>query len=98
MRATFSPASNKLVCAEILFDSGSVISQTRSMVPFQDPHNNFGPGSESDPCALLDSVLSQAPSVQPVKQECSASVVSADKGEASDEECHQQHQQQIKKE
>ena len=99
MRATFSPASNKLVCAEIIFDSGSVINQTKCLVPFQDAHNNFASGAESDPCALLDSVLSQAPSVEPAKQD-TVSVVSTDKGEASDEECQQQNQQeqQIKKE
>lgn len=101
MRATFSPASNKLVCAEILFDSGSVVNQTRSLVTYQDAHNNFASGAESDPCALLDSVLSQAPAAQPVKQEgtlpCSVSVVSADKGDTSDEECQNQ-QQQVKKE
>lgn len=98
MRATFSPASNKLVCAEILFDSSSVASQTKCLMPFQDSHNAFASGAESDPCALLDSVLSQAPTVASTKQEnslCSVSVVSADKGDSSDDDCHTQ---QIKKE
>ena len=96
MRAKFSPASNKLVCAEIIFDSGSVSNQIKCLMSFQDAHNNFASGAESDPCALLDSVLSQAPSVEPAKQD-TVSVVSTDKGEASDEECQQQ-EQQIKKE
>ena len=66
-------------------------------MPFQDAHHNFAHGEESDPCALLDSVLSQAPSVPSVKQEgCSASVISADKDENSDDDCN--NQQQIKKE
>ena len=31
MRATFSPASNKLVCAELLFDTGAVIAQLKNI-------------------------------------------------------------------
>lgn len=31
MRATFSPASNKLVCAELLFDTGAVTTQMKSL-------------------------------------------------------------------
>lgn len=98
MRAIFSPASNKLVNAEILFDSSSIVAQTKCLMPFHETHNNFAAGAESDPCALLDSVLSQAPSATTVKQEnslCSASVVSADKGDTSDDDCQNQ---QIKKE
>ncbi len=95
MRATFSPASNKLVCAELLFDSGSVVAQVKSLMSFQDVHSptsGFSCIAETD--ALLDSVLPQAPSVQSVKQECSVSVVSTDKGDtSSDEECLVQQQQ-----
>ena len=111
MRATFSPASNKLVCAEFLFDSSSVVSQVNPLVSYQDIHpnptSNFPCIAETD--ALLDSVLPQAPPMQSnTKQEgtqlaalsCSASIVSADKGESSsDEEClHQLNQQQCKQE
>lgn len=31
MRATFSPASNKLTCAELLFDTGAVIAQLKNI-------------------------------------------------------------------
>jgi hypothetical protein len=31
MKATFSPASNKLVCAEIIFDTGGVQAQIKAM-------------------------------------------------------------------
>lgn len=31
MRATFSPASNKLACAELLFDTGAVIAQLKNI-------------------------------------------------------------------
>lgn len=89
MRATFSPASNKLVCAELLFDSGSIVNQVKSLVSYQD-----------DVMAdeILDSVLPQAPPLQSTKQEgtlpCSVSVVSADKGEtSSDDEGLNHHQQ-----
>lgn len=100
MRATFSPASNKLVCAEVLFDSGSIVAQVKSLMSFQDAHSPTSgfPGiAETD--ALLDSVLPQAPPVQSLKQEggslpCSVSVSSADKGgdTSSDEECLMQLQ------
>lgn len=105
MRATFSPASNKLVSAELVFDSGSIVSQMKSLVSYQDMHLPVNPSSgfsciaETD--ALLDSVLPQAPPVQSTKQEgplpCSVSVVSANLGDtSSDEEGLNQQQQQIK--
>jgi hypothetical protein len=89
MRATFSPASNKLVCSELLFDSGSVVNQVKSLVSYQD---------DIMADALLDSVLPQAEPAQATKQEgtlpCSVSVVSADKGEtSSDDEGLNHHQQ-----
>jgi hypothetical protein len=87
MRATFSPASNKLVCAELLFDSGSVVNQVKSLVSYQDVTD-----------ALLDSVLPQAQPAQATKQDgvlpCSVSVVSADKESSSDDECLNRQQQQ----
>merc|ERR1712192_34310 len=99
MRATFSPASNKLVSAELVFDSGSIVSQMKSLVSYQDMHLPVNPSSgfsciaETD--ALLDSVLPQAPPVQPTKQEgalpCSVSVSDASTNE---EELNQQQQQQ----
>lgn len=95
MRATFSPASNKLVCAELLFDTGSVVNQMKSLVSYEDmqPNHPFSCISETD--ALLDSVLPQVSQVQSMKQQpCSVSVSSADKGDASsDEECLNQQQQ-----
>jgi hypothetical protein len=89
MRATFSPASNKLACSELLFDSGSVVNQVKSLVSYQD---------DIMADALLDSVLPQAEPAQATKQEgtlpCSVSVVSADKGEtSSDDEGLNHHQQ-----
>ena len=105
MRATFSPASNKLISAELIFDSGSIVNQMKSLVSYQDMHLPVNPSSgfscmaETD--ALLDSVLPQAPLVQSTKQEgalpSSVSVVSANMGDSSsDEECLNQQQQQIK--
>jgi hypothetical protein len=88
MRAVFSPASNKLICAELLFDSGSVVSQIKSLVPYQDVHQNPSSGFAciAETHAMLDSVLPQAPSAK--QETCSVSVVSADKGDSlSDEEC-----------
>lgn len=92
MRATFSPASNKLVCAELLFDTGGVASQVKSMMPYQDTLNNNASGlpciAETD--ALLDSVLPQASSAISTKSErnlpCSVSVVSTDKSDTSSDE------------
>lgn len=103
MRATFSPASNKLVCAELLFDTGSVANQIKSLVPYQDMQPNhpsaFSCIAETD--ALLDSVLPQQ--LQSTKQDvtlpCSVSVVSADKGDtSSDDEGLNQQQLQCKQE
>jgi len=92
MRATFSPASNKLVCAELLFDSGSVVAQVKSLMSIQEVHNpssGFSCIAETD--ALLDSVLPQAPpsqSIQSVKQEGNAPPcsVSVEGDTSSDEE------------
>mmetsp|Transcript_22676 Transcript_22676/g.34589 ORF Transcript_22676/g.34589 Transcript_22676/m.34589 type:complete len:905 (+) Transcript_22676:568-3282(+) len=74
MRATFSPASNKLACAELIFDTGNVISQVKAIkmelqqqvtnpisVPVSIP--SVCPIAETD--ALLDSVLPQVPSMSP---------------------------------
>jgi len=102
MRAMFSPASNKLVCAELLFDSSSVVSQVKSLVSYADLNANpsgFSCIAEAD--AILDSVLPQAPQEHVIKQEssalpCSVSVVS-DKGETEtlDEEYVNQQKQQV---
>ena len=78
MRATFSPASNKLACAELIFDTGNVISQVKAIkmeqqmqlqqqatVPISVPVSipSVCPIAETD--ALLDSVLPQVPSMSP---------------------------------
>eukprot|EP01083_Nonionella_stella_P282281 960587_1 len=78
MRATFSPASNKLACAELIFDTGNVISQVKAIkmeqqlqlqqqvtIPISVPVSipSVCPIAETD--ALLDSVLPQVPSMSP---------------------------------
>jgi len=58
MRASFSPASNKLVCAELLFDTGCIVSQLKSLHVVQ-PRSNcnvFTSPFMSETDALLDSI------------------------------------------
>jgi len=101
MRASFSPASNKLVCAGLSFDTGSVVSQVKSIIPYQDSLTNNASGlpciAETD--ALLDSVLPQASTSTFTKIEsnlpCSVSVVSQDKGDSSSDEGDMNQQKKI---
>jgi hypothetical protein len=44
MRANFSPASNKLITAQIAFDTGSVVSQLQ---PFPRGSMGYGPADDS---------------------------------------------------
>lgn len=87
MRATFSPASNKLAYAEFIFDTGFVKTQVNKLKV-----QHLCPIAETD--ALLDSVLPQVstmstnnriPSNAKATLPSSVSVVSTDK-ESSDEE------------
>lgn len=87
MRATFSPASNKLASAELLFDTGYAESHLKSLKAQQ----SLCPIEETD--ALLDSVLPQVSSDSvpvTVKSQTqlpsSVSVVSTEKDASSDEE------------
>ena len=86
MRATFSPASNKLTSAELLFDTGSVLTQVKALKSQQ----SLCPIEETD--ALLDSVLPQVPSnsvpmtANTAALPSSVSVVSTEKDPSSDEE------------
>ena len=72
MKATFSPASNKLACAEIIFDTGGVHAQIKAM---QD--ESASPKVNSNACssgtdALIDSV--GIPEVAPLQtNNCDAS-------------------------
>jgi hypothetical protein len=85
MRATFSPASNKLSCAEIIFDTGSVITSINSMVP---RYNASLQSSTADTDALLDSVLMQVETNATVKRTPSSTVSlsSNDKSDSSSSE------------
>ncbi len=86
MKATFSPASNKLISAELLFDTGAVLSQLKSLKTQQ----SLCPIEETG--ALLDSVLPQVPSntvtmaTNTVSLPSTVSVVSTEKDASSDEE------------
>lgn len=85
MKATFSPASNKLASAELIFDTGNVQKQIKALKSQQ----TLCPIEETD--ALLDSVLPQVSTISPnVNQRTalpsSASVVSTERDVSSDEE------------
>jgi len=90
MRATFSPASNKLASAELMFDTGEVISQVKALKSQQ----TLCPIEETG--ALLDSVLPHGPTstdtvaatagASHVSHPSSVSVVSTEKDSCSDEE------------
>jgi len=75
MRATFSPASNKLASAELLFDTGAVAAQIKSIKSQQ----SFCAVEETD--ALLDSL----PHIPAATLPSSVSVVSTDKDASSNE-------------
>ena len=86
MKATFSPASNKLVCAEIIFDTGAVQAQIKAMQQeIATPKlNTVACSTGTD--ALIDSV--GIPEVAPLQRNApvttsrtlpsTASVISAD--------------------
>jgi Uncharacterized conserved protein len=85
MRATFSPASNKLANAELLFDTGAVISQVKIV---KSHVSSFCSVEETD--ALLDSLPQVTTKSGPngsLTMPSSVSVVSTDKDHSSDEEC-----------
>jgi len=75
MRATFSPASNKLASAELLFDTDAVAAQIKSIKS----QHSFCAVEETD--ALLDSL----PQIPAATQPSSVSVVSTDKDASSNE-------------
>lgn len=56
LRAKFSPASNKLASAELIFDTGSVTSQANDL-------KSFLPCPISDTNTLIDTVLPTSVSV-----------------------------------
>jgi len=62
MRASFSPASNKLISCELSFDTGPIVSQLRKQCaptyPIHDDFaaNIFGGGASTDADRLLDSL------------------------------------------
>lgn len=61
MRASFSPASNKLISCELSFDTGPIISQLRKQCPPTYPiHDDFAAnifgGASTDADRLLDSL------------------------------------------
>lgn len=75
MKATFSPASNKLVCAEIIFDTGGVHAQIKAMQQeISNPKvNSTACSSGTD--ALIDSV--GIPEVAPLQtNNCNAATTS----------------------
>lgn len=85
MRATFSPASNKLANAELLFDTGAVTSQVKIL---KSHFSSFCSVEETD--ALLDSlpqVTTKSGPNSSLTMPSSVSVVSTDKDHSSDEEC-----------
>jgi hypothetical protein len=75
MRATFSPASNKLASAELLFDTDAVAAQIKSIKS----QHSYCAVEETD--ALLDSL----PQIPAATQPSSVSVVSTDKDASSNE-------------
>jgi len=90
MRATFSPASNKLVSAELLFDTGVVISYLSTF----SQHDHYNPSgrdttisnsltAETD--ALLDSVLPAVTS-SVNNMPLNVAIISNDKGDSSSDE------------
>lgn len=83
MRATFSPASNKLICSELLFDTGCVTSQIKTINA--DTHINQVTSATND---LLDSVLPQVTTVKtdPLGMSSTIAIISNDKGESSSDE------------
>jgi len=90
MRATFSPASNKLICAELLFDTGIVSSFLNTIMHDQQVITNTNGSSLNNLCttdtdALLDSVL------PPVTSEANGmssniTIISYEKGDSSSDE------------
>lgn len=84
MRAIFSPASNKLANAELLFDTGAVMSQVKIV---KSHVSSFCSVEETD--ALLDSLPQVTTKSGPngsLTMPSSVSVVSTDKDHSSDEE------------
>lgn len=83
MRATFSPASNKLICSELLFDTGCITSQIKTINA--DTHINQVTSATND---LLDSVLPQVTTVKtdPIGMSSNIAIISNDKGESSSDE------------
>lgn len=90
MCATFSPASNKLICAELLFDTGGISSYLkRSMCSQQikqsTNENSINNADTSDTDALIDSVLPPVTSdVNGISS--NVTIISYDKGDSSSDE------------
>jgi len=90
MRATFSPASNKLICAELLFDTGGISSFLDTSVHNQQVNQSTNGNTTNNSCtaetdALLDSVL------PPVTSEVNGmssnvTIISYEKGDSSSDE------------
>lgn len=91
MRATFSPSSNKLACAELMFDTGSMNSQLK-IISTENQMNQVTSATND----LLDSVLPQVTTVktEPLGMPTNVAIISNDKGESSSDEegpTRQQH-------
>jgi len=90
MRATFSPASNKLICAELLFDTGSVSSYLNTLMHSQQVRPSINGNSMNNSCvadtdALLDSVLPPATS-EVNGMSSNITLISYEKGDSSSDE------------
>lgn len=90
MRATFSPASNKLICAELLFDTGSISSYLNTLMHNQQVSPSINGNLMNNSCiadtdALLDSVLPPASSeVNNISSKIT--LISYEKGDSSSDE------------
>lgn len=75
MRATFSPASNKLACAELLFDTGAVIAQLKNVK------------SQQRLCAVeSNALIDSLPPVSTTHSSAVSVVSNGEKDASSDEE------------
>jgi len=87
MRATFSPASNKLVSAELLFDTGTVISYINTLAQRQQGNPSMnGVSTSITTDALLDSVLPPVTSTTVGSMPLKVAIISSDKGDSSSDE------------
>jgi len=92
MRATFSPASNKLICAELLFDTGNVSSYLNQFSQYQTVNNpctksiTYDNSCTTDTDALLDSVLPPVTQSEVNGMTSNVAIISYEKGDSSSDE------------